>query len=760
MQITMNLYTQLVRLILLSSVAAASVFADGVMRPTDKSYPKDFLRHRMTKIDVTLNGQVAVTKVYQEFVNEWQQKTNAVYSFPLPADARATDFFFWSNDTMYQAVLKVKEQAVNPGTGEGGIDALLNAYLGTNALRVLVNDIPAGKIQKTQLEYISLCSYDHGRVQYRFPFNTQDFVSSPIESFSLAVHINGASDVLNPTLAEYTGAVTTRKDARHIEMSLETSKIYPTNNLTIGYMTGNDSLSVDFYSVDNDSLDGHFMLFVTPPSTYDPATSVAKNVVFLLDRSSSTFGIPLDQGKAAVQECLKHLRPADRFNVIAMNQTAAAWNSASVPATPANIAAASSYVAGFTASGSSNLSAGLTAALKLFTSDTLSNAVMLFSDGMASVDPAIIAAQNTYKAGIFPIGIGATVNRPRLEMLAYRNYGFPTFLAVTDPVYTEILRVFNQINDPLLKNTTMEFGSNVYDILPQTLQSVYNGSRFFITGRYKTPAVSSMSIAGYGTGGPRFFDYALNFTPEKTANKFVERFWGKEKIDALERQIAVYGATDSLKQLAIKYSLLYNIRCQYTAYIADKTKPVVSSVDAHCAVEQFTLVIAGSAVTLHWALAAEDEAMECIVYRSENPSSGFTRAASVSPGEHSFTDMRSSAQPAYYRLEIVTRSGRRFFSATLSTAEGTTPIRFALHQNYPNPFNPSTSIRFSVSAAQHVQVKIFDLLGRERATIVDERLQPGTYSREWNARDMPSGVYVSVLRAGTCSAVQKMILQK
>ncbi len=87
-------------LLIAACIVTASAFADGVIRPTNTSYPKDFLRTRMTKVDVAIYGQIAVTKVYQEFVNEWQQKTNAVYSFPLPADARATDFFFWANDTM------------------------------------------------------------------------------------------------------------------------------------------------------------------------------------------------------------------------------------------------------------------------------------------------------------------------------------------------------------------------------------------------------------------------------------------------------------------------------------------------------------------------------------------------------------------------------------------------------------------------------------------------------------------------------------
>jgi hypothetical protein len=240
---------------------------------------------------------------------------------------------------------------------------------------------------------------------------------------------------------------------------------------------------------------------------------------------------------------------------------------------------------------------------------------------------------------------------------------------------------------------------------------------------------------------------------------FAAKFWGKEKIDALERQIAVYGATDSLKQLTIKYSLLYNIRCQYTAYLADKTNPV-SGVDEQCAVQEFALSLSGTDVTLRWSVLAQDQVLECSIWRSDDPSTGFTRIGTAAANAATFTDGRTSSRAAYYRLEIVTRSGRRFTSATLSTTGSMTPVRFELFSNYPNPFNPSTTVRFAVASAQMVRMTMYDLLGREVATLVNERLQPGMYTRVWDARNVPSGVYICMLRAGAFTASQKMILQK
>jgi hypothetical protein len=88
------------------------------------------------------------------------------------------------------------------------------------------------------------------------------------------------------------------------------------------------------------------------------------------------------------------------------------------------------------------------------------------------------------------------------------------------------------------------------------------------------------------------------------------------------------------------------------------------------------------------------------------------------------------------------------------------PRSFALHQNYPNPFNPSTKITFQIPnlKPQTVSLKVYDLLGREVVTLVNENLQPGYYEATFDATGVASGVYFSKLVAGPFVATQKMLL--
>jgi hypothetical protein len=88
------------------------------------------------------------------------------------------------------------------------------------------------------------------------------------------------------------------------------------------------------------------------------------------------------------------------------------------------------------------------------------------------------------------------------------------------------------------------------------------------------------------------------------------------------------------------------------------------------------------------------------------------------------------------------------------------PQAFTLLQNYPNPFNPSTTIAFSLPSQSFVSLKVFDVLGREVATIVSEEMAAGTYSRRWNATKLSSGIYFYRLQAGSNTQMKKLILLK
>jgi hypothetical protein len=88
-----------------------------------------------------------------------------------------------------------------------------------------------------------------------------------------------------------------------------------------------------------------------------------------------------------------------------------------------------------------------------------------------------------------------------------------------------------------------------------------------------------------------------------------------------------------------------------------------------------------------------------------------------------------------------------------------TPSSFSLSQNYPNPFNPSTMIKYSIPTSEFVTLKVFDVLGTEVATLVNEEKPAGGYEVEFNGK-YSSGVYFYKLQVGSFVETKKMVLMR
>ena len=88
------------------------------------------------------------------------------------------------------------------------------------------------------------------------------------------------------------------------------------------------------------------------------------------------------------------------------------------------------------------------------------------------------------------------------------------------------------------------------------------------------------------------------------------------------------------------------------------------------------------------------------------------------------------------------------------------PQRFGLSQNYPNPFNPSTRIDYRVAKEGLVTIKVFDILGREVATLLNEERQPGRYQIHFDGTKLASGIYVYKMSSNGFSETRKMMLMK
>jgi Peptidase family M28/Secretion system C-terminal sorting domain len=182
----------------------------------------------------------------------------------------------------------------------------------------------------------------------------------------------------------------------------------------------------------------------------------------------------------------------------------------------------------------------------------------------------------------------------------------------------------------------------------------------------------------------------------------------------------------------------------------------------------FTASVNNSNVQLLWSTASELNNMGFEIERSVNEPNNFItvgfvegKGSSTEINYYSFTDQPqvSGVNQLYYRLKQVDFDGTFSYSDVVNVNYDV-PAEFILSQNFPNPFNPSTRINYFVPKESFVSIKVYDFLGREVITLVNETKSTGSYELSFDASKLPSGTYFYTLIADNYSATKKMIVIK
>ena len=129
------------------------------------------------------------------------------------------------------------------------------------------------------------------------------------------------------------------------------------------------------------------------------------------------------------------------------------------------------------------------------------------------------------------------------------------------------------------------------------------------------------------------------------------------------------------------------------------------------------------------------------------------------PKSYSFTDKNASGKISY-RLKQIDRDGKFEYSQTVEVTAVSAPKEFGLEQNYPNPFNPTTAIGYQLSANSFTTLKVYDAIGREVATLVNEVKDAGYYSAQFNGAKLSSGIYFAKLTSDRKTQMKKLLLLK
>ena len=179
----------------------------------------------------------------------------------------------------------------------------------------------------------------------------------------------------------------------------------------------------------------------------------------------------------------------------------------------------------------------------------------------------------------------------------------------------------------------------------------------------------------------------------------------------------------------------------------------------------FTADVAGMNVTLNWTTATEINNRGFEVQRKSAAGDFATVAFVDGQGtvqqaqSYTYTDKNVETGKYAYRLKQLDFNGTSSYS-NIVEVEVKVPNKFALSQNYPNPFNPTTTISYEIAKEVNVSLKVYDAIGNQVATLVNETKPAGTYEVIFDASNLSNGVYFYEIKAGNFTVTKKLILMK
>ena len=180
----------------------------------------------------------------------------------------------------------------------------------------------------------------------------------------------------------------------------------------------------------------------------------------------------------------------------------------------------------------------------------------------------------------------------------------------------------------------------------------------------------------------------------------------------------------------------------------------------------FTSTISKNSVTLKWSTATEKNnygfEIERKDLKSEFKRIGFIKGKGTTTelSNYSYSDNNLAPNAYNYRIKQIDYDGNCKYYYLANEVNLQYMLTYSLEQNYPNPFNPSTTIKYAIAKTGVVTLKLYDILGKEKAVLVNERKEPGNYVYEFKNLNLSSGVYFYTLKVNDYGQTKKMVILK
>ena len=575
----------------------------------DKSLGSCPLKHTAVTVDVS--GFIARVTVRQQFQNPFEDKIEAVYVFPLSQDAAVDRMTMKVGDRIVKGEIKERGEAraiYESAKAAGKVASLLDQER-PNIFTQSVANIEPGEQVDISISYSETLDWKDGEYRFDFPMVVGPryvpgggSAPAPMTTGQPTAEVPDADRITPPVTPEGTRAghdvsITVNLDAglpvRRIDskqhavtvdypqadktravIKLKQQKTIPNKDFVLVYETSSERIE-DTVLAHTDQRGKFFTLVLQPPKRVRKQLIVPKEIIFVIDKSGSMNGFPIETAKQAMRLCIQGLHENDTFNLMTFSGGVGFCFEKPVPNTDQNRQQALQFLGTLQGSGGTEMMKAINACLAGQDDPERIRVVCFMTDGYVGNDMAIIDAvgRNAGQARVFSFGIGRSVNRFLLDGIAGAGRGEVHYILDERQATGAAERFYERVRTPVLTDIQLDFGDlAVEGLFPDQVPDLFSSKPVVVKGRYEQGGRRTITLRGKTGEGKFERKIDVTLPDEEPKNEVLASLWARAKVRHLMQKdlagIQRGTPNPAMKEEILGLGLRYQLLTQFTSFVA------------------------------------------------------------------------------------------------------------------------------------------------------------------------------------------------
>ncbi|MDP5171073.1 MAG: VIT domain-containing protein [Bacteroidia bacterium] len=568
----------------------------------------DQLPLKHTEAEVKIAGVIADVRIRQIYQNEGTRPIEAIYTFPASTRAAVYGMTMQVGDRVLEAKIKERQQArqiYEEAQAQGRTTSLLEQQR-PNIFQMNVANIQPGDSIVLELRYTELLVPEEGIYEFVYPtvvgprytgatppsalqanspkgsIPYQQQGEAPSYTFGFKAQISAGMPVQSVSSPSHDLEIN-KEDPAHIEIRLGDEDLRGGNrDLVLRYSLEGNAIQSGMITYQENG-EKFFLLMAQPPQRVKPEEIPPREYVFIVDKSGSMNGFPLEVSKTLMKNLLNGMNKQDKFNVMLFaSGSQVLFPDGSRPATIKNIDSIFMRLTGAQGAGGTELLPALQRALALPSEEGYSRVFVILTDGYVSIEGEAfrLIRENIGEANFFAFGIGSSVNRHLIEGIAEAGKGTP-FVALDRSMADSLSQKFKEyVESPVLTDVVVHFGDmDAYDLEPLGLPDLFAERPIVVSGKYRGRPGADLRLTGVTGAGAYEAQIPVGDNDLSDDHRAIRYLWARERIARLSDQYdpeTKARFADQVTQLGLTYNLL----TEQTSFVAVDKKRRAEEADS------------------------------------------------------------------------------------------------------------------------------------------------------------------------------------